>query len=197
MASKLLLFAPCGIRMYLPLLFRARKDYRMEKKKKLKNCKHCGQQIAKSAKKCPHCGGKNKKPIYKRVWFIVLIVLIIGIVFLGGGEEDLSNVEYKSYTVDKMMEDLDENAVTASEKYNDQYVEITGKLNSIDSDGTYIDLLPVNDEWAFIGAMCYIQDDEQLETVKNMAIGDTVTIKGKVTDVGETLGYWVDIIEIE
>lgn len=169
----------------------------MEKKKKMKNCKHCGAEIAATAKKCPHCGGKNKKPIYKRVWFIVLIILIIAVIALGGGEEDLSNVEYTSYTVDQMMADLDDNAVKASEKYMDQYVEITGKLNTIDSDGTYIDILPADDEWAFVGAMCYIQDDEQLETVKNMAIGDTVTIKGKVTDVGEVLGYYVDIIEIE
>lgn len=193
----MLLFAFDGIRMNLPLLFRVRKEKRMEKKKKMKNCKHCGAEIAATAKKCPHCGGKNKKPIYKRVWFIVLIILIIAVIALGGGEEDLSNVEYTSYTVDQMMADLDDNAVKASEKYMDQYVEITGKLNTIDSDGTYIDILPADDEWAFVGAMCYIQDDEQLETVKNMAIGDTVTIKGKVTDVGEVLGYYVDIIEIE
>lgn len=169
----------------------------MEKKKKLKNCKHCGAEIAATAKKCPHCGGKNKKPIYKRVWFIILVVLIIAVIALGGGEEDLSNVEYKSYTVDQMMKDLDDNAVTASEKYMDQYVEITGELSNIDSDGTYISLLPVNDEWAITGVMCSIQDDEQLETVKKMNVGETVTLKGKVTDVGEVLGYWLDIIEIE
>ena len=27
---------------------------------KMKNCKACGQEIAKSAKVCPHCGAKQK-----------------------------------------------------------------------------------------------------------------------------------------
>lgn len=44
---------------------------------KLKTCKHCGAQIAKNAKVCPQCGGKNKKPIFLRWWFIVLVVLVL------------------------------------------------------------------------------------------------------------------------
>ena len=46
-------------------------------KDKMTTCKHCGQEIAASAKVCPHCGGKNKPPIYKRGWFIAIIVLVI------------------------------------------------------------------------------------------------------------------------
>ena len=46
-------------------------------KDKMITCKHCGQEIAASAKVCPHCGGKNKPPIYKRWWFIAIIVLVI------------------------------------------------------------------------------------------------------------------------
>ncbi|MBR6399814.1 MAG: zinc ribbon domain-containing protein [Firmicutes bacterium] len=29
---------------------------------KIKSCKHCGAEIAKSAKVCPKCGGKNRRP---------------------------------------------------------------------------------------------------------------------------------------
>ena len=36
---------------------------------KMKKCDTCGAEIAESAKRCPACGAKNKKPIYKRVWF--------------------------------------------------------------------------------------------------------------------------------
>lgn len=46
-------------------------------KSKMITCKHCGAEIAASAKVCPHCGGKNKPPIYKRWWFIAIIVLIV------------------------------------------------------------------------------------------------------------------------
>ena len=64
----------------------------MAKQPKLITCKHCGQEIAASAKACPHCGGKNKKPIYKRVWFWVLIVIVlIGAIGGGGGSKDSSS----------------------------------------------------------------------------------------------------------
>lgn len=46
-------------------------------KSKMTTCKHCGAEIAASAKVCHQCGGKNKPPIYKRWWFIAIIVLIV------------------------------------------------------------------------------------------------------------------------
>ncbi|MCQ2488878.1 MAG: zinc ribbon domain-containing protein, partial [Clostridia bacterium] len=53
-------------------------------------CKSCGASIAKSAKACPSCGAKNKKPIYKRAWFIILmaIVVIAIIASIAGGSDD-------------------------------------------------------------------------------------------------------------
>ena len=44
-------------------------------KNNLKLCKTCGATIAKNAKRCPKCGAKNKKPIYKRVWFWIIAVI--------------------------------------------------------------------------------------------------------------------------
>ncbi len=44
---------------------------------KLKNCSSCGNSMAKNAKHCPNCGAKNKKPFYKRVYFYVLILIVI------------------------------------------------------------------------------------------------------------------------
>ena len=44
---------------------------------KMTKCKSCGADIASSAKHCPSCGAKNKKPIYKRVWFWILIVVLL------------------------------------------------------------------------------------------------------------------------
>lgn len=52
----------------------------------LTTCKSCGTQIAKNAKVCPACGAKNGKPIYKKWWFwVILIVIICGI---GGTNKD-------------------------------------------------------------------------------------------------------------
>ena len=44
---------------------------------KVIQCKTCSKEIASNAKTCPGCGAKNKKPIYKRPWFIVIVFLII------------------------------------------------------------------------------------------------------------------------
>ncbi len=44
---------------------------------KLIKCKSCGREIAANAKVCPACGAKNKKPIYKRIWFWILVLIVI------------------------------------------------------------------------------------------------------------------------
>lgn len=56
---------------------------------KMKICKHCGAEIAKSAKVCPVCGGKNKKPIFKRVWFwlIIIALILFGLMVAGSGNQ--------------------------------------------------------------------------------------------------------------
>ena len=54
---------------------------------KMTQCKSCAKEIATSAKSCPGCGAKNKKPIYKRVWFwIIAIIIVIGAT--GGSDTD-------------------------------------------------------------------------------------------------------------
>lgn len=55
---------------------------------KLMKCKTCSKEIASSAKFCPSCGAKNKKPFYKRGWFIVLaIFIIIGAIGSAGSDD--------------------------------------------------------------------------------------------------------------
>ena len=40
-----------------------------------------------------------------------------------------------------------------------------------------------------------VKNDEQLNFVTNMTTGDTYTVRVKITDVGEVIGYQADIIE--
>ena len=44
---------------------------------KLTNCSVCGAEMAANAKSCPQCGARNKKPIYKKWWFWVLVVIVV------------------------------------------------------------------------------------------------------------------------
>lgn len=197
-------------------------------KSKLTECKSCGKEIAKNAKSCPSCGAKNKKPFYKRVWFIALCAFIV-IGMIGSIGEDTStqqNVEqsqnsqvapsqqvpvnqeqeqeqedvvitYEEVSVDDMMDALKDNALKAKSTYDGKYLKITGRLNVIDSDGKYISLLPIHDEWAFLGVQCSIENEAQLNQIMEMSLGDTVVLSGEIKSVGEVMGYSLDIDTIE
>lgn len=189
----------------------------MSKETKMTTCKSCGAEIAKSAKTCPKCGAKNKKPIYKRTWFIILAVIVVIMAFQGlsGGEgskpattdsekvqiedkeQEAKEITYTEYLADDMKKELDENALKATEKYKGQYVAIVGKLKNIDSDGKYISIASINDNWDFKNTICYIKNDEQKQTIMDLSTGDNIIVKGKITQVGEVLGYSMDIDEIQ
>ena len=144
---------------------------------------------------------KSKKPIYKQLWFIILIVVvIIGAVGAAGSGEDKvepAQIVYSQYDVSTLLTDLDENALKAAENYEGQYVSLTGEIGTIDSSGEYIDLFPIDDEWAIIGVQCYITNEEQKTAIMELSTGDTVTVEGKITSVGEVLGYSLDIDTIQ
>lgn len=63
-------------------------DKSSKKNKRLTTCKACKKEIAKSAKVCPYCGAKNKKPIYKKWWFWLIIICLIGGIGSGGSDEN-------------------------------------------------------------------------------------------------------------
>ena len=168
--------------------------------KKMKHCAVCGEEIASSAKVCPKCGAANKKPIYQQGWFIVVIIIgVLAIMVSTGGtsEENKEDISYTAYTVDQLMEDLNKNAANASGVYKDQYVELTGRLAVIDSDGKYISIHPLKDQWTIIGVQCSIENEEQKNAVMQMAIDDTIVVRGKITGVGEIFGYYRDMDSIE
>ncbi len=111
-------------------------------------------------------------------------------------EEREQEITYTEYDVSELMDDLEANALSASEKYKGQYVEITGRLSNIDAQGSYIDIVDSNDQFAFIGVQCYIKTDDVREMIKTLSKDSTITVKGKITDVGEVFGYSLNIEEI-
>ena len=61
----------------------------MAKQPKIRVCKNCNNPLPEKATVCPLCGAKNKKPIYKRVLFWLLMVFVIAPIIggiLGSGE---------------------------------------------------------------------------------------------------------------
>lgn len=182
-----------------------------------KKCKHCKSEIDKKAKVCPHCQ-KKQGGIVK--WVIIGVIVLALIGSISGENEETGEtttqaanvettkaqetntaeetttekqIEYTVYSVSEMVEDLKANALRAESKYQDQYVEITGRLNVIDSDGEYITLVPDDEQFAIIGVQCSIENDEQLAKVMEMNVDDVITVRGQITTIGEVLGYFLEI----
>jgi len=109
-------------------------------------------------------------------------------------EED--KINYKRVSIDTLEKALEENAAAAKEKYNNKYLEITGRLGVIDSDLKYIEIVSIKNEWDLIGVFCNIKNTEQEEAIKKLKKDQKVVVKGKITDVGEIMGYYLDLDEI-
>lgn len=145
----------------------------------------------------------------------VIPIAIIGLLITGVTDYDLNSNETtpsekskigskkadqeKSYTpidIDVLETDLDNNAAAAKDNYKGKYLEITGRLGTIDSDLKYFSLLSTTDQWDVIGVHCSIKNEETKDVVKTLTKDQTIIVKGKITDVGEVLGYYLDIDEI-
>lgn len=103
--------------------------------------------------------------------------------------------EYIKITYDELKEALEKNALKAESLYQDAYIEVTGKLKTIDSDGKYISLSSINEEIDFSSILCDIKSEEQKAIVMELEKDNIITLKMKITSIGEVLGYSGDIIE--
>ena len=101
-------------------------------------------------------------------------------------------IKYKKYSVSNLIKDLDENALKAKNSHTGEFVEITGKVGNIDAGGDCIELVS-NNIWEFRTITCLIQNDEQLEKIMAIKKNDTITVKGRIILVGETLGYTMEL----
>ena len=183
---------------------------------KMKICKTCGEEIAKSAKVCPKCGAKQKKPLGLIILAVIVVFGLLGALGSGGsksgGESSNSSkpaseaseekaeepVSYIDVGIAEMLDALENNAAAAHDQYIDQYVSVTGRLSNIDAQGSYINIDDPDATFSFMSCQCYIKGKQEIsDIVKTLSKGDIITVKGKITDVGEVLGYSMNIDSIE
>ena len=127
------------------------------------------------------------------------LVLVGVISAVGGNGEDKAKtgnnsktevkeeVAYTTIDMNTLMNDLESNPASAKNKYEDQYFEVTGYVNVIDADGKYFSVRDDN-EYS-IKSLHVSVDKEDKDFINNLQIGQQITIKVKITDVGEVLGY--------
>lgn len=158
---------------------------------------------------------KEKKPFYKKWWFIAIIaIIVIGSIgsSMGGNTDSSSSsapanqtnqaekpAEEKTYTqvdFNQMQDELEANALKAEQTYKGQNIEVTGKVTVIDSSGQYIAIAAVNDDVGLTTINCTLQNDDQRNVVAELTKGQTIVVKGQVKDVGEVLGYRIKVDEI-
>ena len=101
-------------------------------------------------------------------------------------------VAYTAIDMNTLMNDLESNPANAKNKYEDQYFEVTGYVDVIDSDGKYFSIRDDN-EYSIVGLQVSV-DKEDKDFINNLQIGEQITIKVKITDVGEVLGYTGEFI---
>lgn len=180
-------------------------------KEKLTTCDSCGAEIATSAKTCPQCGAKVKRPITKKWWFWVVVVVIIAAI-VGGTSGSKSGdkpapdepmtpqqpISYTHYNVTELFDALKNNAMKAQSDFKDQYVEIEGYLDVVDSDGKYIGVGAAPNDYNYIlqDVQCYIKDDTQKQQIMEIGTESPITVRGKIISVGEVLGFSMNIDSI-
>lgn len=146
---------------------------------------------------------KASRPWFKkkRIWILGLILIAAISSSLGGGNDSSdsagdssANVEVNEpatkVTADQLLSELEANALAAKNNWENKRVIITGTLSNIDASGDYFTLRG-NDEFSFINVQVYI-DDSFVDTVSAFNKGQTVTVTGKISGVGEIMGYSVD-----
>lgn len=99
---------------------------------KLKVCKVCGKEIAKSAKTCPNCGARQGMGIIKKIGVIFCaLIIVIVIAAIAGNTGDTSSQTNQSKTTASNSQ----NGWDTSEQYIDKNDNMSYAVSLIKKDG--------------------------------------------------------------
>ena len=117
---------------------------------------------------------KKKKKKKKLIIFGVIIAIIIIAVAISSKPKgyDFDN-PVAQVTVDTILNDFNNDPATASEKYSDQVIAVTGQVGSIQD--SYACIRSYDDDNWLYNVNVYMENNEDLKKFK---VGDTITIEG-------------------
>lgn len=153
--------------------------------------------------------------------FIGLIV-VVGLIgsCAGGGSKDKANTSsssssasssssgaqqakekvYNDGDINVLIKEAKENAAAANQNYKKKDVKITGgKLMNIDSDIKYVTLEGTDKNYSMIHVRCDVNKDNKdlKDAILKLKKGQSVTVYGTITDVGDLVGYSLKLDKIE
>lgn len=153
---------------------------------------------------------KSKKMKTKIMYMLTIAVIALFAIGFGASDdseesknsisEEQIPINMESVTVDEMLKDLETNAMKAQKKYSGKWFEISGKLGSMDSEGSYFTLDDFGNDFFLIDVTCKLPKARRAELIDklvNFEKGDGIFVKGKVIDMGEVMGYRVEIVDID
>lgn len=139
----------------------------------------------------------------KKYYYSVLVMALFAIGFAASDDSESESVaeetptEFMQASVETMLSDLKQNEMRAQKKYGGKYMEVTGTLGSMDSEGEYFSL--EDNSFGILDVHCKIPKNKREEITNKliqMEKGDLIVVKGKITDMGEIMGYHLTVIDV-
>ena len=139
----------------------------------------------------------------KKYYYSVLVMALFAIGFAASDDSETESVaeetptEFMQASVETMLSDLKQNEMRAQKKYGGKYMEVTGTLGSMDSEGEYFSL--DDNSFGIMDIHCIIPKQKREEVTSKliqMEKGDMIVVKGKITDMGEIMGYHLTVIDV-
>lgn len=166
------------------------------------NCKECGKEISAKAPACPNCGAKNKKPIFKRFWFWLIVIFAI-FAFLGNTDpypekdEEKTTINYSEFynnltTTEGTIADSDisdDIIGDEEEPSTEPTTEATTKSNLVN--GMRPEFKAAMDSYeAFFDEYCEFMEKYSKNPSDLSILTDYTSFMSKYTDYMEKLEKW-------
>ena len=142
----------------------------------------------------------------KKYFYSILVMAIFAVGFAASDDSATEEVskeevptEMEQVTVGEMTKVLDENEMRAQKKYAGKWFEIIGYLGNMDSEGEYFSMESNSARVFSTDVRCNIPSDKRevlTDKLTEMNKGDKIKVIGKVTDMGEIMGYTVSIVDV-
>ena len=108
--------------------------------------------------------------------------------------DEQETAEYSSESLSKMIDMVEDYPIKAEEEYTGKYIQVSGYLDTVDSDGKYFTIVSDPDDFTLLDNIHWSMDKDSdvYDIIKDAKEGSDITVRGEITDVGETIYYMGD-----